>query len=107
MVHASATASRVCPALLRRTDGYVRRHPEDTVLRRVQLACRECGEELDDRYGRSSTVMTSQLPCEKWHAYLGDPTLADANRDRVMHNGYEIQLKGPSGRKTEESDTKS
>jgi DNA replication protein DnaC len=58
-------------------------------------------EVLEDRYGRSSTVITSQLPIEKWHAYIGDATLADAILDRVVHNAYRVQLKGPSGRKNE------
>lgn len=62
-------------------------------------------EVLDDRYGRSSTVVTSQLAVDKWHAYLGDATLADAILDRVVHNGYKIHLKGPSGRKTDETKT--
>jgi DNA replication protein DnaC len=46
-------------------------------------------------------VITSQLPLEKWHAYIGDPTVADAILDRVVHNAYRVQLKGPSGRKGE------
>ncbi|MBK8938202.1 MAG: ATP-binding protein [Polyangiaceae bacterium] len=58
-------------------------------------------EVLEDRYGRTSTVITSQLPLEKWHAYIGDPTVADAILDRVVHNAYRVQLKGPSGRKGE------
>ena len=62
-------------------------------------------EVCDDRYGRSSTVVTSQLAVEKWHAYLGDATMADAILDRVVHNAYRIQLKGPSGRKTAETTT--
>jgi DNA replication protein DnaC len=66
-------------------------------------------EVLEDRYGRSSTVITSQLPIDKWHGYIGDPTLADAILDRVVHNAYRVQLKGPSGRKGETvmEDTKS
>jgi DNA replication protein DnaC len=58
-------------------------------------------EILEDRYGRTSTVITSQLPIEKWHAYIGDATLADAILDRVVHNAYRVHLKGPSGRKNE------
>lgn len=59
-------------------------------------------EVVEDRYGRSSTVVTSQLPIEKWHGYIGDPTLADAILDRVVHNAYRVQLKGPSGRKNQD-----
>jgi DNA replication protein DnaC len=56
-------------------------------------------EVLEDRYDRASTVITSQLPTDKWHAYIGEPTLADAILDRVVHNAYRVHLKGPSGRK--------
>jgi DNA replication protein DnaC len=56
-------------------------------------------EVLEDRYGRSSTVVTSQLPVEKWHEWIGDPTLADAVLDRLVHNAYKLGLKGPSKRK--------
>ncbi|MBU4455783.1 IS21-like element helper ATPase IstB [Patescibacteria group bacterium] len=63
-------------------------------------------EILEDRYGSRSTIMTSQLPPERWHDYLGDPTLADAICDRVLHNAYRIGLKGPSRRKPEESGKK-
>jgi DNA replication protein DnaC len=56
-------------------------------------------EVLEDRYGRSSTVVTSQLPTEKWHEWIGDPTLADAVLDRLVHNAYKLALKGPSKRK--------
>jgi len=60
---------------------------------------RDLLEILEDRYDRSSTVITSQLPTGKWHAALGDPTVADAICDRVVHNAHLINLCGPSGRK--------
>jgi DNA replication protein DnaC len=60
---------------------------------------RDLLEILEDRYGKSSTVITSQLPTDKWHAALGDPTVADAICDRVVHNAHVLTLKGPSGRK--------
>jgi DNA replication protein DnaC len=60
---------------------------------------RDLLEILEDRYDRSSTVITSQLPTDKWHAALGDPTVADAICDRVVHNAHVITLDGPSGRK--------
>ena len=44
--------------------------------------------------------MTSQLPVEKWHAVIADPTLADAILDRLVHNAYPPNLKGESMRKT-------
>ena len=60
---------------------------------------RDILELLDDRYGRRSTLVTSQLPVEKWHDQIGDPTLADAILDRLVHNAYRINLKGESMRK--------
>lgn len=57
-------------------------------------------EMMDDRHGTRSTLITSQLPIEHWHAYLGDPTVADAILDRLLHNAHKIQLKGESMRKT-------
>ena len=51
-------------------------------------------EILDDRYGNRSTIITSQLPVAKWHDYLGDPTVADAICDRLLHNAHRLVLKG-------------
>ena len=56
-------------------------------------------EILDDRHNTRSTIVTSQLPVENWHDYLGEPTLADAILDRLVHNAYRITLKGESMRK--------
>jgi DNA replication protein DnaC len=56
-------------------------------------------EILDDRYDRRSTLITSQIPVDQWHAYLGDRTVADAILDRLVHNGYRLALKGDSMRK--------
>lgn len=56
-------------------------------------------EVLEDRYDARSTIVTSQLPPEKWHDRLGEPTLADAILDRLLHRAYRIALKGPSRRK--------
>jgi DNA replication protein DnaC len=58
-------------------------------------------EIMEDRHGSRSTLVTSQLPVEKWHEFLGDPTLADAIMDRLVHNAYKLQLKGESMRKTQ------
>ena len=58
-------------------------------------------EILDDRVGAKSTIVTSQLPVAQWHAYLGDPTLADAILDRLIHSAHRITLKGESLRKRE------
>lgn len=60
---------------------------------------RDMLELLDDRYGSRSTLVTSQLPVDKWHALIGDPTLGDAILDRLVHNAYRIELKGESMRK--------
>jgi DNA replication protein DnaC len=49
-------------------------------------------ELLDDRVGGRSTLITSQLPLDHWHDYIGDPTLADAILDRLMHNAHKIHL---------------
>jgi len=57
-------------------------------------------EIIEDRHGRRSTIVTSQLPVEKWHDYLADPTLADAILDRLVHSAYTLKLKGESMRKT-------
>jgi DNA replication protein DnaC len=60
---------------------------------------RDLLELLDDRHGSRSTIVTSQLPIEHWHDLIGDPTLADAILDRLVHNAYRISLKGESLRK--------
>ena len=62
-------------------------------------ARRDLLELLDDRHGQRSTLVTSQLPLEHWHELIGDPTLADAILDRLVHNAYRITLKGESMRK--------
>jgi len=56
-------------------------------------------EILEDRNSLKSTIVTSQLPVEAWHEYIGDPTLADAILDRLVHSAYKINLKGESMRK--------
>ncbi len=60
---------------------------------------RDLLEILEDRHGTRSTIATSQLPIEKWHDMIGDPTLADAILDRLVHSAYKINLKGESMRK--------
>jgi DNA replication protein DnaC len=62
---------------------------------------RDLLEILEDRYGRRSTVVTSQLPVSAWHDAIGDATLADAVLDRLVHNAYELKLKGESLRKNQ------
>ncbi|HTH08455.1 MAG TPA: IS21-like element helper ATPase IstB [Acidovorax sp.] len=60
---------------------------------------RDLLEVLDDRHGVRSTLVTSQLPIEHWHAAIGDATLADAILDRLVHNAHQLNLKGDSLRK--------
>lgn len=60
---------------------------------------RDLLELLDDRHGRRATVVASQVPVDHWHAAIGEPTLADAILDRLVHNAYKITLKGESMRK--------
>ena len=60
---------------------------------------RDLFEVLEDRAGNRSTLCTSQLPVDAWHAQLGDPTLADALLDRLVHTAYRLVLKGPTRRK--------
>lgn len=60
---------------------------------------RDLLEVVEDRDGSRSTLVTSQIPIDKWHDYLGDPTVADAIADRLLHSAYRITLKGPSRRK--------
>ena len=56
-------------------------------------------EIVEERYGRGATLITSQLPVDRWHDLIGDPTLGDAILDRVIHNAHRLQLSGNSLRK--------
>ena len=62
----------------------------------ADTAQRDLLEILDDRYAKKSTLITSQLPVEQWHAYLSDPTLSDAILDRLVHNSHRLTLTGES-----------
>src|ERR1035437_8632938 len=61
---------------------------------------RDLMEVIDDRHGRASTIVATQIPLERWHAQIGDPTYADAILDRLVHNAYRFELKGESMRRT-------
>lgn len=61
---------------------------------------RDLLEIVEDRYNRGSIVITSQLPIDRWHHIIGDPTMADAILDRVVHNAHKITLTGDSLRKS-------
>lgn len=56
-------------------------------------------EVIEDRHGLRSTIVTSQLPIKVWHEYLGEPTVADAVLDRLLHNAHRLELHGESLRK--------
>ena len=56
-------------------------------------------EIVEDRHNLRSTLITSQLPVDRWHAIIADPTLADAILDRLVHTAYRIALDGDSLRK--------
>ena len=60
---------------------------------------RDLREIVDDRDDRSALLSTSQVPVNRWHEVIGDPTLADAILDRILHRAHRIELKGPSLRR--------
>ena len=64
-------------------------------------------EVIEDRHGRGSTLIASQLPTEHWHDYIGSATLADAIMDRLLHGAHRLNLKGESLRKTNAQKTES
>jgi len=74
-------------------DDFGLQHPFDAHARQFLL------EIMDDRYGLKSTIIASQFPVSKWHEIIGDPTIADAFCDRLIHSACKIDLKGESVRK--------
>jgi DNA replication protein DnaC len=60
---------------------------------------RDLMEIVDDRHQRGSTILATQVPIERWHDMIGDPTYADAILDRLLHNAYRITLSGDSMRR--------
>ena len=80
-----ASAARICTELRDRFQSFQRR---------------DLYEILEERYGRRSTILTSQIPVDKWHEVIGDPTYADAILDRLVHNAHRIDLAGHSLRRT-------
>ena len=60
---------------------------------------RDLLEIVKERYGRGATLITSQIPVDRWHDLIGEPTLADAILDRIVHNAHRLQLRGDSLRK--------
>ena len=97
----ASAGSRITPSsqVIRRRNNPVR-HRDDSTR---ESAKQHLLELLEDRYATRSTLVTSQLPIEKWHDCLGDPTFADAILDRLVHNAYKLKLKGGSMRKKKAS----
>ncbi|MBB5578035.1 DNA replication protein DnaC [Rhizobium paranaense] len=60
---------------------------------------RDLLEIVEDRYEKRSTIVTSQIPVDHWYDMIGNPTIADAVLDRLVHNAYRIELSGESLRK--------
>ena len=60
---------------------------------------RDLLEIVEDRYNAGSLIITSQLPVDRWYELVGNPTLADAILDRIIHNAYRVELSGESLRK--------
>ena len=57
-------------------------------------------EIVEERYGRGATLVTTQIPIDRWHDLIGDPTYADAILDRLVHNAHRLALAGDSLRRT-------
>src|SRR4029078_7668494 len=73
---------------------------DDFLLARLtDIERRDLLEVLEDRYGKTSTVITSQLPTKSWHEAMGDPTIADAICDRLAHHTPILPLPGASMRR--------
>lgn len=56
-------------------------------------------EIIEDRHGKTSLIITSQVPVSKWHEVIGEKTIADAILDRIIHDAHRLELKGESLRK--------
>lgn len=77
---------------------------DDWALAPINTFCRhDLLELVDERSGHGSLIITSQLPVEQWHDYLGEPTVADAILDRIVQRAHRIELRGESLRKTDVS----
>ena len=60
-------------------------------------------ELFEERYQRRSTIITAQLPVSGWHDMIGEPTIADAILDRIVHNAHRIDIKGDSMRRKDQT----
>ena len=68
-------------------------HPFDAQSRTALM------EIIEDRHGKTSIIITSQVPVSKWHEVIGEKTVADAILDRIIHQAHRLELKGESLRK--------
>jgi len=68
-------------------------HPFDASSRAALM------EIIEDRHGKTSLIITSQVPISKWHEVIGEKTVADAILDRIIHQAHRLELKGESLRK--------
>ena len=97
------TAAHADGSFMRLSHQLVKTHlliVDDWGMERLQDAqYRDFLEILDDRQGNGSTLITSQFPVNLWHDTIGNPTVADAILDRLIHNAHRIELKGESMRK--------
>ena len=64
-----------------------------------EMQRRDLLEIFEDRHQLRSTIITAQVPVDKWHEVIGEPTIADAILDRIVHSAYQIKLTGESMRK--------
>ena len=73
---------------------------DDWGIHKISAAQRnDLMEVIEDRHGRRSTLIASQLPVEHWHEYIGEATIADAVLDRLLHGAHRLNLSGDSMRK--------
>ena len=77
---------------------------DDWATAKLTVEQRDLMEVIEDRYQRASTILATQVPIDRWHDMIGDPTYADAIMDRLVHNAYRIELRGvlaPANRQEE------
>ena len=67
---------------------------DDWATAKLTVEQRDLMEVIEDRYQRASTILATQVPIDRWHDMIGDPTYADAIMDRLVHNAYRIELRG-------------
>ncbi len=97
IAHGDGSSSKLMNQLLK-TDLLIL---DDWGIQKISAAQRnDLMEVIEDRHGRRSTLIASQLPVEHWHEYIGEATIADAVLDRLLHGAHRLNLTGESMRKT-------